>query len=135
MGNRKGENGNGRAKSVRAELADRCIEAETARLLSYRVITLQNRGMVPNHESSAVKLYAAELSQRVAETGIRVTGLYGQLDRGPSDEKASASNRWALNRGRFMRSYLQTVSATIVGGTSEVQRNIIATRGLGLPRD
>jgi len=135
MGNRKGENGNGRAKSVRAELADRCIEAETARLLSYRVITLQNRGMVPNHESSAVKLYAAELSQRVAETGIRITGLYGQLDRGPSDEMDSASNRRALNRGRFMRSYLQTVSATIAGGTSEVQRNIIATRGLGLPRD
>ena len=112
MGNGKGENGNGRAKSVRAELADRCIEAETARLLSYRVITLQNRGMVPNHESSAVKLYAAELSQRVAETGIRITGLYGQLDRGPSEEKDSASNRWALNRGRFMRSYLQTLSAT-----------------------
>ena len=135
MGNGKGENGNGRAKSVRAELADRCIEAETARLLSYRVITLQNRGMVPNHESSVVKLYAAELSQRVAETGIRITGLYGQLDRGPSEERDSASNRRALNRGRFMRSYLQTVSATIAGGTSEVQRNIIATRGLGLPRD
>ena len=135
MGNRKDENGNGRAKSVRIELAERCIEAETARLLSYRVITLQNRGLVPNHESSAVKLYAAELSQRVAETGIRISGLYGQLDRGASDEKESASSRWAPNRGRFMRSYLQTVSATIAGGTSEVQRNIIATRGLGLPRD
>jgi alkylation response protein AidB-like acyl-CoA dehydrogenase len=121
--------------TVKVELAERCIEAETARLLSYRVITLQNRGLVPNHESSAVKLYAAELSQRVAETSIRIAGLYGQLDRGSSDQKESASNRYAPNRGRFVRSYLQTVSATIAGGTSEVQRNIIATRGLGLPRD
>jgi alkylation response protein AidB-like acyl-CoA dehydrogenase len=135
MCNGKGGNGNGRAKGIQIELAERSIEAETARLLSYRVITLQNRGMVPNHESSAVKLYAAELSQRVAETGIRLNGLFGLLDRGAADETDSASNRWAPNRGRFMRSYLQTVSATIAGGTSEVQRNIIATRGLGLPRD
>ncbi len=120
--------------TVKLELAERCIEAETARLLSYRVITLQNRGLVPNHESSAVKLYAAELSQRVAATGVKMAGLYGQLDRA-SGEKDSAANRYAPNRGRFIRGYLQTVSATIAGGTSEVQRNIIATRGLGLPRD
>src|SRR6266542_4071412 len=135
MSNGKGENGNGRAKSMQIELAERSIEAETARLLSYRVITLHNSGLVPDHECRRTRLYAAELSQRVAETGIKISGLYGQLDRGASDEKESASSRWAPNRGRFMRSYLQTVSATIAGGTSEVQRNIIATRGLGLPRD
>ena len=99
------------------------------------MITLQHRGLVPNHESSAVKLYAAELSQRVAETSVKIAGLYGQLDRDSKAPGESATNRHAPNRGRFMRSYLQTVSATIAGGTSEVQRNIIATRGLGLPRD
>jgi alkylation response protein AidB-like acyl-CoA dehydrogenase len=125
----------GMQPTVKAELAERCIEAETARLLSYRVITLQHRGLVPNHESSAVKLYAAELSQRVAETSIRIAGLYGQLDRDSKTKAESAPNRYAPNRGRFVRSYLQTVSSTIAGGTSEVQRNIIATRGLGLPRD
>jgi alkylation response protein AidB-like acyl-CoA dehydrogenase len=128
-------NSNGRSDGVKHELAERCIEAETARLLSYRVITLQNRGLVPNHESSAVKLYAAELSQRVAATGVKIAGLYGQLDRGSSKDGDSAANRYAPNRGRYVRSYLQAVSATIAGGTSEVQRNIIATRGLGLPRD
>jgi alkylation response protein AidB-like acyl-CoA dehydrogenase len=121
--------------TVKMQLAERCIEAETARLLSYRVITLQHRGLVPNHESSAVKLYAAELSQRVAETSVKIAGLYGQLDRDSKTDAQSAPNRYAPNRGRLMRSYLQTVSATIAGGTSEVQRNIIATRGLGLPRD
>jgi len=70
----------------------------------------------------------------VAATGVKMAGLYGQLDRA-SGEKDSAANRYAPNRGRFIRGYLQTVSATIAGGTSEVQRNIIATRGLGLPRD
>lgn len=111
----------------------RAIEAETARLLSYRVITLQNRGIVPNHEASAVKLYASELSQRVAATALKVAGLYGQLD-GDRKNPGSAANRRAPNRGRFMRAYLNAVASTIAGGTSEINRNVIATRGLGLPR-
>ena len=132
----QGKNGNGRVSaSVRAELAERSIEAETARLLSYRVISMQNRGMVPNHEASAVKLYAAELSQRVASTGVKVAGLYGQLDRDSKGPAESATNRYAPNKGRLMRTYLNAVSATIAGGTGEVNRNIIAGRGLGLPRD
>jgi alkylation response protein AidB-like acyl-CoA dehydrogenase len=128
------EQGNGLRAGVRMELAERSIEAETARLLSYRVITMQHRGLVPNHEASAVKLYAAELSQRMAATGMKLAGLYGQLDR---DSKApeSATSRYAPNKGRLMRTYLNAVSATIAGGTGEVNRNIIAGRGLGLPRD
>jgi alkylation response protein AidB-like acyl-CoA dehydrogenase len=124
----------GAASSLRIELAERTIEAETARLLSYRVITLQNRGIVPNHEASAVKLYASELSQRVAATALKVAGLYGQLDSDRKDPD-SAAKRWAPNRGRFMRAYLNAVASTIAGGTSEINRNVIATRGLGLPRD
>ncbi len=128
-------NGNGVSQAVKSELAERAIEAETARLLSYRVISLQNRGMVPNHEASAVKLYAGELSQRVAETGLRVAGLYGMVDRSGKLGAEHATNRYSPNRGKFVRSYLNAVAGTIAGGTSEVQRNIIAGRGLGLPRD
>jgi alkylation response protein AidB-like acyl-CoA dehydrogenase len=120
---------------VKLEIAERAIEAESARLLSYRVISLQNRGMVPNHEASAVKLYAGELSQRIAATGLKVTGLHGQLDRVGRLGAEHAINRHAPNRGKFVRSYLNAVAGTIAGGTSEVQRNIIAGRGLGLPRD
>jgi alkylation response protein AidB-like acyl-CoA dehydrogenase len=117
--------------TVKLELAERSIEAETARLLSYRVVTLQNKGQVPNHEASTAKLFASELSQRVAETGVRVVGLYGQLDR---DREDGATKRYAPQNGRLMRAYLNAVSSTIAGGTSEIQRNIVAQRGLGLPK-
>ena len=112
-------------KLVRLELVDRYIEAEVARHISYRVITLQNRGLIPNYEASMAKLYSTELTQRIARTGIHLIGHYGVLDRG---------SKWAPLRGRLGRMYLMSVSATIAGGTSEIQRNIIATRGLGLPR-
>ncbi len=111
--------------TLRLELAERAIETQTARLLSFRVATLQNRGIVPNHEASCAKLFATELSQRVALTGLRLLGLYGQLDRG--DPRAPV-------RGRLLRAYLWSPALTIAGGTSEVQRGIIAIRGLGLPR-
>jgi alkylation response protein AidB-like acyl-CoA dehydrogenase len=99
------------------------------------VITLQTKGMVPNHEASAAKLYSSELSQRVAATGMRLVGLYGLLDRDRKAEADAAANRYSPRRGRLMRAYLNAVGSTIAGGTSEIQRNIIATRGLGLPRD
>jgi alkylation response protein AidB-like acyl-CoA dehydrogenase len=118
--------------SDRSELAERMIEAHAARLMSYQVISMQNRGLVPNHEASAVKIYAAELNQRTVNTALKIFGLYGQLERG---DKGSASARYAVNKGRFARTYLQAVASTIAGGTSEINRNIIATRGLGLPRD
>jgi alkylation response protein AidB-like acyl-CoA dehydrogenase len=127
--------GDGVHPTIKLEIAERAIEAETARLLSYRVITLQNRGMVPNHEASAIKLYAGELGQRIASTGIKVAGLHGMLDGKGKLGPEHAANRYTPNRGKFVRSYLNAVAGTIAGGTSEVQRNIIAGRGLGLPRD
>jgi len=111
---------------VRYALADRMVEVEVARMLSYRVASLQTRGLIPNYEASLLKLYSTELNQRIARTGVKVTGLYGQLMRG-SD--------WAPNKGRYCYIYLRSAAYTIEGGTSEVQRNIVAQRGLGLPRD
>ena len=85
---------------------------------------MQANGLIPNHEASMTKLFASELGQRIARTGMKVLGLYGQLF---GDE--------APLKGRYESSYLTSLSSTIAGGTSEIQRNIIATRGLGLPRD
>jgi alkylation response protein AidB-like acyl-CoA dehydrogenase len=110
--------------SVKTELTDRYVEAAVARLMSYRVITMQAKGLIPNHEASMTKLFASELTQRISRTGIKVLGLYGQLW---GDE--------APIRGRYESSYMTSLASTIAGGTSEIQRNIIATRGLGLPRD
>ena len=115
-----------RRAAVRSGLAERWVETEVGRMLSYRVAGMQARGLVPNAEASAAKLYAGELTQRIARFGVSVLGLYGQLRNG---------GRWARLKGRFAEQLLVTVgTATIAGGTSEVQRNIIATRGLGLPR-
>ncbi|HWO93791.1 MAG TPA: acyl-CoA dehydrogenase family protein [Dehalococcoidia bacterium] len=111
--------------SIRAELADRLVEAEVARLICYRIISMQKRGAVPNYEASVNKLFYSEASQRAAQTGMHIIGLYGALHRDP---------KWAPLRGRLAHAYMTSVSGTIAAGTSEIQRNVIATRGLGLPR-
>jgi alkylation response protein AidB-like acyl-CoA dehydrogenase len=112
--------------SARYELSDRLLETQVAKMLSYRVVTMQAKGLVPNYEASITKLFTTELNQRIARTGVKVAGLYGQLL--PGSAHAAA-------KGRYGNSYMQTLGSTIAGGTSEIQRNIIAQRGLGLPRD
>ncbi|MCH7811649.1 MAG: acyl-CoA dehydrogenase family protein [Chloroflexi bacterium] len=111
---------------LRYELSDRMVEVEVGRMLSYRVASMQNRGLIPNYEASLLKLYTTELNQRIASTGVHILGPYGLLKRG---------SELAPNNGRNSYTYLRSVAYTIEGGTSEVQRNIIAQRGLGLPRD
>jgi len=111
---------------VRHKLADLWLELNIGRFLSYRVVTMQDRGIVPNHEASIVKVFNSEYGQRLALAGLQTLGLYGQLQ---------PDSLYARLRGRFERSYVMSVGATIAAGTSEIQRNIIATRGLGLPRN
>jgi alkylation response protein AidB-like acyl-CoA dehydrogenase len=112
---------------MRHELVERLIEAECSMMLSYRLITMQNRGLIPNYEASATKMYSMELNQRIANTGIRLLGMYGQLERG--------NEKWAPLNGRSTYQYLRSVANTIEGGTTEIQKNIVAQRGLGLPRE
>jgi alkylation response protein AidB-like acyl-CoA dehydrogenase len=111
--------------TVRTELAERTVEAEIAKLISYRLISIQKRGQVPNYEASMNKNFRAEAAQRLAQTGINLLGLYGNV---------YGDSRLSAMKGRITRSYLSSVSATIAAGTSEINRNVIATRGLGLPR-
>ena len=110
------------ASSRRSALADRWIETEVMFQYSFRIVSMQQAGLIPNYEASTAKLFNSELIQRLALTGTRVFGLYANI----GDEETPA--------GQFARAYLAAAPATIRGGTSEVQRNIIATRGLGLPR-
>ncbi len=116
---------NGASVQVRHELAERAIETQVAVMLSYRIASMQAQGLVPNMEASVTKLYASELAQRIARTAIRLAGLYGQL--GPESPYAPLA-------GRIERMYRIQVGSTLAGGTSEIQRTIIAQRGLGLPR-
>ena len=120
---RKGLSTLARQRTLRYELADRFVEAHVGKMLSFRVVTMQARGLIPNYEASLVKTFVSELNQRIFNTGVKVLGLHGVLR---SDD--------APDGGRYPRGYLESVGSTIAGGTSEIQRNIIATRGLGLPR-
>ncbi|MXY86253.1 MAG: hypothetical protein F4Y95_07125, partial [Chloroflexi bacterium] len=106
----------------RQEIVDRYVETETLYQFSFRIISMQSAGLVPNYEASTAKLFASELSQRLALTATKVFGLHAQHW---SDSPPAST---------FTRNYVGMVPATIRGGTSEVQRNVIATRGLGLPR-
>ncbi len=110
-------------RETKLALTDRYIETQTARMISYRIVSMQNQGLIPNHEASMAKLFAMELNQRITATAVKVLGLHGQLQ-----------GRNAPRRGRHAYGFIRSIANTIEGGTSEIQRNIIATRGLGLPR-
>ncbi len=114
----------GGSDPVRHALADRAIEYEVGRTLAYRVAWLLSQKRIPNHEASMSKAYGSEWTQRVARTGMSVLAADGLM--------RTAAERTL--RAKIEQTYMTTVSATIAGGTSEIQRNIIATRGLGLPR-
>jgi alkylation response protein AidB-like acyl-CoA dehydrogenase len=109
----------------RHSLADTAIEMEVGKFLSYRVAWMQSRNLVPNYESSMQKMFGSETAQRNARRGINMLGLRGALR--PESPHAAID-------GRYCMLYMSSVSLTIAAGTSEIQRNIIATRGLGLPR-
>jgi alkylation response protein AidB-like acyl-CoA dehydrogenase len=110
---------------IRQQLAQVFIEVEMTKLHNWRTLTQLRRHGKPGPESSLVKLFWSEMSQRLHDTAMQVLGVDGQY--WPGEARAVA-------RGRWLRSYLYYRAATIFAGTSEVQRNIIAQRVLGLPR-
>ena len=110
---------------IRRNLSEIAVQVEALRLLCYRVTWLQTLGKVPNYEASVTKVVSSDLLGAIADIGMKILGPYGQLDRG---------SKWAPLQGRILRSYLTSFSIGIGGGTSEIQRNIIAMRGMGLPR-
>jgi 3-oxocholest-4-en-26-oyl-CoA dehydrogenase alpha subunit len=112
-------------RELRHDLAERAMEFEIGRWLCYRVAEMQSQGKSPNYEASISKVFGTELQRQMGISGMRVLGMAGQLE---------PSSKYAPLRGRVERLALAAPSYTIAGGTSEVNRNIIATRGLGLPR-
>lgn len=110
---------------IRHRLAQLAIEVELSRLFCYYVEWLRVQGKPLAHEASMTKVYCAHLSGRVAEAGVQILGLYGGLDKG---------SKWAPLAGAVAQAYLGYLPWTIAGGSPEIQKNIIATAGLGLPR-
>jgi len=110
---------------VRQKIAQVATEIEVAKLFVYRLAWLQAKRTVANYEAAASKLFSSELSQRMAATGMEIMGLLGLLQ---------GDSKRAPMHGKMEYLVRETLLNTIAGGTSEVMRNIIATRGLDLPR-
>jgi alkylation response protein AidB-like acyl-CoA dehydrogenase len=110
---------------VRSLLAERYIECEVARLMAYNVAYLHGEGLVPTKEASVSKVFGSETLQKCTNAALDGLGMYGALNR---------SEKWAPLKGRVQEHWMVSFSHKIAAGTSEVQRNILAGRGLGLPR-
>ena len=110
---------------VRQKLAHLYIEGTISRILAYRVAWLQSQGLQPDWEASMARVFGSEFQQHAGHTGAELMGLYGMLMKG---------SKWADPACNMALQSILGIGATIAAGTSEVQRNVIALRGLGLPR-
>ena len=112
---------------IRRRIANLVTDAEVARVLGLRFVNESMKGgSPPTTHASEYKLFATELSKRLADAAMDIAGPGSQL-RVHTDE--------APMKGRSESTYRYTVIDTIGGGTSEVQKNIIARRLLGLPKN
>ncbi len=111
--------------SVRVKLAELHMEAEAARLMCYDVSYRQGKGEIPSSEASMSKVAASEVYLKVLDYGVDLLGMYGVLE--PGSDQAEL-------QGRFFKMRMFYTSGPILAGTNEIQKNIIAQRGLGLPR-
>lgn len=110
---------------VRGKLASLNTEIEAARLLCYDVAWRQGQGEVPSAEASISKVAGTEIYAKVLDYGTELLGMYGALE--PGSEQAEL-------QGNFLKMRLFATSGPILAGTNEIQKNIIAQRGLNLPR-
>ncbi len=111
---------------VRDKLAQIATEIEVAKCLESWAFAGIIEGQPNNYESEMVKLFGSEVRQRFAYFALDILGKFGRLEEG---------SKWAPLQGEIARLSRATVLDTIGGGSSEIIRNIIATRGLKLPAD
>ncbi len=110
---------------IRQKLAGLAIEIETARLFALRVAWMLNRDKVPNYEAAMLKMLVSETEQNFVNTTMQIFGPYGVIQKG---------SKWTQLSGEYERIYRDSLENLITRGTSEIMRNLIAQRGLGLPR-
>jgi alkylation response protein AidB-like acyl-CoA dehydrogenase len=110
---------------TRQKIAQCYIEANVGKYIGLRSLTRQLRGQTPGPESSVGSLLLMELAQRIGDIAMQFEGPYSQLVSG---------SKHAVSRGSWQRNFLASRGRTIMTGTSEIKRNVIAQRTLGLPR-
>ena len=113
--------------NVRRLVARIVTDTAVAKALSTRfVCAAKAGGKPPTIESSQYKLFTTTLSQRVCKDALDITGAAGTIREGQEDAPLA---------GRFEGAYRATMNETVGGGSSEIQKNIIARRKLGLPKN
>jgi alkylation response protein AidB-like acyl-CoA dehydrogenase len=117
-------NGTSSSPPVRQELAELYCWSEIQRYLGLRVISALARGEAPGAEGSVIKLGAARMVARAGDLALKLEAPYGTLDRAD-----------APDRGAWQQLFLGAPAVRIAGGSDEIQRNILAERVLGLPRE
>jgi len=115
-------------KVLRSKLAEFAIEVQVCRLLQYRFVWLYDTGVNPSFEASQFKIFGSEMTQRLMHMAMQVLGLFGQV------ERETAKAEYVPLGGTVPQGLRYSVCYSIIGGTNQIQRNVIATRGLGLPR-
>ena len=110
---------------VRQKLAQLWIDTEVFKYTGARAITKLLKGELPGPEASAGKMMWVEGHQRVQELAMEIQGQYSQL---------AAGSEWAVADGMWQHTFLRSRANSIEGGTTEIQRNIIGERVLGLPK-
>jgi alkylation response protein AidB-like acyl-CoA dehydrogenase len=118
------ENNLSREPVIRNKLAQLQIEFEVGRLFIYRVALVMEEGRAPNWESAMSKAYSTEFEKHLAGVAMEVLGPYGQLMSG---------SKLAPLRGMALHSYLGSKGYSLQAGTTEILKNILAVRRLGLP--
>jgi alkylation response protein AidB-like acyl-CoA dehydrogenase len=119
------DRGAGSDAIVRQKVAQAQIEAHVFRLIGLRNLTHAEHGAAPGPQASMTKLYWSEMDKRIQETAVGLQGPYGAL---------APDSPFALEDGRWQYGWMWAQAETIYAGSSEIQRNIIAERVLGLPR-
>lgn len=109
---------------IRKKLAQASLEIETVRLLGYRIAWMQTKGLVAATDASMGKALNSEAKIRLAHLAMEIVGSYSYLTR---------DSKWAKLMGVLREFYLWTFSTRFAAGTNEIQRDIIAQMGLGLP--
>jgi hypothetical protein len=117
--------GLGKSSLNRQKLAELAVEIESAKLLALRAAWMLDRHQIPNHEAAMLKMVVSEIEQTLVNTAMQIMGPYGQVKKG---------SRWAPLNGKYEWRYRDSLEDLVTRGTSEIMRNIIALRGLKLPR-
>ena len=111
---------------LRMQVAEAKLDVEIARALATTNAAIIANGGVPTMEASLGKVWVSEMAHRVTSAGMDLFGGFGGLKR--------ASGEYAVLEGTFESGFLGSPVLRFGGGTNDIQRRIIATRGLGLPR-